>query len=164
MADEVRGVSAEEIRPFIDWLDSEQAPDTYVTQFGVTGRAGDFSIGVMPGGPAQHSRRAPGGCVLVFKIHPDVAQYGPERPQGRELTNGIDPELRDELEAVVTEVVPVHSAWNGVGKACVSCSFHIAKDAGPGVAGAYKRWSGRDGIGTPWGLTFVTGLNGEKRS
>lgn len=159
-ASQVRGVTAADIRRLIDWLDSEQDPNAYVTQFGVGERIGDFYVNITPGGPYQAT--ATGGSVLIFKVHEDAATYHRKTSYQRELTNGITPAQRDELEALVTEIVPVHQAWNGLSTACETCSFHVAKDPGPGVARAYKNYSDRPGVPAPRGRPFVIGLDGKE--
>lgn len=139
-AKKVRGVSVDDLRPFINWLDSEQDPEAYVSQFGVGKDVGVFHIYIAPHGPFNPEAQL-GGSVMVFTIREGAAKYNTAIPSWRrELTNGITPRTRNALQRLIEEIVPVHSAWNGVGLACETCSFHVAKEAGPDVERAYQNY------------------------
>lgn len=154
----VRGVTVEGLRPFIDWLDSEQDPEAYVSQFGVGKDIGDFYCYIAAHGPFNEEARL-GGSVMVFTIAEKKAKYV-EKEKGwhRELTNGITPRTRNALQRLIEEIVPVHSSWNGVGKACDTCSFHIAKDAGPDVERAYQNYHKKPMVQGLDKRPFVKGL------
>jgi hypothetical protein len=153
----VRGFDVAAARELVDWLDSEQDPESYVTQFGVGKDYGDFYVYIAPGPPSQ--AKATGGSVMVFSVRDEAKRYKGEG-WNRELTNGITGAERDQLEALVAAVVPVHDAWNGLGARCETCSFHVAKDPGPDVARAYQHYSDRPGVAAPAGRPFVVGLVG----
>lgn len=150
----VRGVSSDDLKPFIEWLDSKQEPDAYVSQFGVGRDVGDFHIYIAPRGPSNQE-----GSVMVFTIRKGAAK---KKKVGyyHELTNGITPRTRNALQRLIEQLVPVHSSWNGIGKNSESCSFHVAKDAGPDVERAYQNYHDRSGMSAHMNRPFVKGLDG----
>lgn len=130
---EHRGVTVEDLRRVVGWLDSEQAPDAVVSHHGVGTKVGEFRVVITPTSPSGKDRT---GTVLVFELlraHRQTDWRG-------YLVNGIDPVTRDALEAIVAEVAPVISAWNGLSEQSQTCSFNIDRAAGPGVARAYANY------------------------
>lgn len=152
----VRGVTVDDLRPFVEWLDSKQDPEAYVSQFGVGKDVGDFHIYVAPSGPFNPEAKL-GGSVMVFTVREGAAKYKEKTGWVRELTNGISPRTRNAFQRLLEEIAPVHSSWNGVSMECETCSFHIAKDAGPGVEKAYQNYHKRPDLGRPE-RPFVKGL------
>lgn len=127
----MRGVTVDGIRRVIDWLDSDQAPDAVVSHHGVSTRLGDFFVSITPQPPST----SPRGTVLVFNVAEWEYVGGAPGPY-TDIANGIAPEDRDELQALVEQVVPVLSAWNGISRQCITCSFNVDREPGAAVARA----------------------------
>lgn len=109
-------VTADALRPGIEWLASDQHPEAVVSHHGITTRIGDYSVTVAPQPPAGRNS----GAVVVF----NQVEYEYEADADT-VSDGIGPDQLDELQAIVEQVAPVLYRWNGVSCACLTCSFNI---------------------------------------
>jgi hypothetical protein len=113
----------------VEWLQSEQPEDAWVSQFGIHRRFGPYMVSVTPGPP----HGASSGSVVIVHLTDDHRTW-------LGVPNGIDREERDAIEEQVNRVAVVVSAWNGESRRGDGCSFHIEEAAGPGVAQAYRNY------------------------
>lgn len=128
-------LTADALRPGIDWLTSEQADDARVSQFGIGTNIGPYNLMVTPSGTVSNSR----GSVVVVTLREDARIYTGSYP--RDLTNGIESEERDRLEAVVATFGHVLDRWNGCAITHTSTSFLLDAEISEDVRRAHRNYT-----------------------